>query len=320
MPTYSNGGDAHTFPTKNNYFEISSAVLKDCILFQNVRSLNANYDKLKDVCMQIEEMPLAICCQEIWQPHTSNYHLQGYAPMVAHTRKGQRNVGGGVGIFVRSDCPFVEICLPDTFIEHIFEAQYVYLESLNVIIGNVYRPPSSPYKEVLQYLEKNIQSLALKFPSSKMYIGGDYNINFLATSEQTESTLDTLESLGFRSLIKHPTRVSDHSCTLIDTIFTNSTQKHESGVIVTDISDHYGIFVRLCIKAKHAPKVISYRKMGKQQLKEFRKTITDTNWSFIKEEECPATALNKKIESILDETCPIITRKLNKQLIQRSHG
>ena len=44
--------------------------------------------------------------------------------------------------------------------------------------------------------------------------------------------------------ILHPTRVTDHSATIIDNIFTNTTEfNSKSGDILCEISDHFPQFI-----------------------------------------------------------------------------
>ena len=51
-------------------------------------------------------------------------------------------------------------------------------------------------------------------------------------------------SLGLYPLIDKPTRITDHSATLIDNIFTNELDSNiNSGLLISDISDHLPIFV-----------------------------------------------------------------------------
>ena len=51
-------------------------------------------------------------------------------------------------------------------------------------------------------------------------------------------------SIGLYPLIDRPTRISNHSFTLIDNVFTNVTNhKVTSGILVSDITDHLPIFV-----------------------------------------------------------------------------
>ena len=45
------------------------------------------------------------------------------------------------------------------------------------------------------------------------------------------------------ALIAKPTRITDHSATLLDHIYSNSKSiNHQSGIIITDVADHVGTF------------------------------------------------------------------------------
>ena len=55
--------------------------------------------------------------------------------------------------------------------------------------------------------------------------------------------MDMMFSLGLYPLIDKPTRITDHSATLIDNIFTNELDsKMNSGLLISDTSDHLPIF------------------------------------------------------------------------------
>jgi endonuclease/exonuclease/phosphatase family metal-dependent hydrolase len=91
--------------------------------------------------------------------------------------------------------------------------------------------------------------------NKESYIMGDFNIDLLKFSNhnKTNDYLENIFSLGHIPLITKPTRVTTHSATLIDHIYTSKLQeKTKSGIVVTDISDHFGIFtVILSSKKKH---------------------------------------------------------------------
>ena len=76
---------------------------------------------------------------------------------------------------------------------------------------------------------------------------GDFNINLLQIndSEHYNAFSENVTSTGFFPRITMPTRLSDNSNILIDNIFTNNICKpHESGILVTPISDH---LMQFCI-------------------------------------------------------------------------
>ena len=77
---------------------------------------------------------------------------------------------------------------------------------------------------------------------------GDFNVNHLSYNlhSHTNDFINTMISHYLLPHILHPTRVTDHSATVIDNIFSNNTV-HESvsGNIMTHISDHFPQFIIL---------------------------------------------------------------------------
>ena len=91
-----------------------------------------------------------------------------------------------------------------------------------------------------------------------------------------------MSSQGFFPLITHPTRPMSN--TLINNIFTNVLNSSlNSGVFITDISDHFPIFT-LCHKIKRPEKTsepIKGRIFSERSIAEFRNQIASTNWDNI---------------------------------------
>jgi endonuclease/exonuclease/phosphatase family metal-dependent hydrolase len=90
--------------------------------------------------------------------------------------------------------------------------------------------------------------------NKESYIMGDFNIDLLKFSNhnKTNDYLENIFSLGHIPLITKPTRVTTHSATLIDHIYTSKLQeKTKSGIVVTDISDHFGIFTVILSSKKN---------------------------------------------------------------------
>ena len=83
---------------------------------------------------------------------------------------------------------------------------------------------------------------------------GDMNIDLLKcmTHPKTESYLDNTFAHGCRPFITKPTRLLSHSATLIDHIYTNQiSSKVKIGILISDVSDHFGIFTCIKIKLKY---------------------------------------------------------------------
>ena len=71
---------------------------------------------------------------------------------------------------------------------------------------------------------------------------GDFNLNLLnyESHSDTNDFINTMVSHYLLPYVLHPTRVTDHSSTVIDNIFSNITDfDTKSGNILCDISDHF---------------------------------------------------------------------------------
>ena len=81
--------------------------------------------------------------------------------------------------------------------------------------------------------------------SKTIFLCGDFNLDILKhnTNHGTKYFLDTIYSLGLYPLIDRPSRITNHSSTLIDNIFTNAKEyTNVSGLLINYITDHLPIF------------------------------------------------------------------------------
>ena len=120
----------------------------------------------------------------------------------------------------------------------------VFKSSNNIIIGVVYRPPNTDIDAFNDHMS-NIVSI-LKTERKSCYLLGDFNLNLLNadTHNDTQGFIDLMYSVSLFPTITMPTRVTSNTATLIDNIFCNNIMKEEaiSGILYTDISDHYPVF------------------------------------------------------------------------------
>ena len=84
-------------------------------------------------------------------------------------------------------------------------------------------------------------------------------------------------------LINKPTRITNHSATLIDNIFTNAFGiSHNSGILVNNFSDHLPIFIireENLVISNDVPMVsyIKVRNKGKKNMKIFCEKLVNNN-------------------------------------------
>ena len=119
-------------------------------------------------------------------------------------------------------------------------------KSRNIICCCAYRHPDTDASKFLEYME----SIVSKFENKNklIYIMRDFNLNLL-NYESHSYTNDFINFMVSHYLIPHilqPTRVADHSATVIDNIFTNATDfEATSGNILNQIADHFAQFLVL---------------------------------------------------------------------------
>ena len=90
---------------------------------------------------------------------------------------------------------------------------------------------------------------------SNCFLVGDLNIDLLETSAIGNKYLNSLKLNGCYRGIKEPTRVTPTSVSLLDHIVHNDCLNNlEFGVIKTNITDHYALYVQVDItKSQSTP-------------------------------------------------------------------
>ena len=154
------------------------------------------------------------------------------------------------------------------------------------------------------------------------YLCGDFNIDLLKidTDENIKSFYSTLTSNLFVPHITLPTRITSHSQTLIDNIFSNDPDFEQgiSGNFTFSISDHLAQFLIMPRNQNRLPKKIN---LHKRDLKNYKKEdivadVLNINWKEVISVEVADTnhsfnMFNKKITELLDKHVPL--KKLNKK-------
>ena len=119
---------------------------------------------------------------------------------------------------------------------------------------------------------------------------GDFNIDLLKY-EKDHNTADFLDQMYSASLAPHitsPTRITSHSRTLIDNIFSTAISENAiSGNIVTSISDHLAQFLFLPIDQfkTNNNKNIYQRNFKSFNQQIFLEDIQNVNWNNVLELE-----------------------------------
>ena len=149
------------------------------------------------------------------------------------------------------------------------------------------------------------------------------NIDFLKYNiySETEVYLDMLYSNSISPLITKPTRLTSHTATLIDHIYTNTPLQHISaGIATIDISDHLPTFCIANIPVKRERKKLYLRDHHNFDKEMYLKDVRNFDWDTVCSSSDNLNEVTLKtieaIKTIIDKHAP--KKKLsiskNKQL------
>ena len=156
----------------------------------------------------------------------------------------------------------------------------------NIIIGNMYRSPSSNPELFLDVLQQKLELLK-RHKNKIVVLASDSNIDLLKYDQYgpTNTLVNSLAEHGFVPVISRPTRITSHSATLIDHIFVNNIGAvTKTGIATIDLSDHLAPFVNILIdkeKCNIYEETRNWRQINDENLESFKKEILETDWSFV---------------------------------------
>jgi hypothetical protein len=224
-----------------------------CILSLNCQSLNAKFYSLLILIDELKQNNIklgAICLQETWLVEDADMTLFQIPDYNCITQGKYCSAHGGLAIYLHHDYLYEKIILPEK--SEIWEGLIVKIinkNGKNILICNIYRPPGvNLNNEFTQIFNDEINILMTELNRHRSYISliGDFNIDLLKINERIvyRDFLDNIISSGLHPLITFPTRIAEHSATLIDNVFTNypMTDSDLTGILVSEISDHFPYF------------------------------------------------------------------------------
>lgn len=261
----------------NQYFKDSPS----SAIHLNARSLRKHQQDILSLLSRINHRFSFICISET-RLSNDDKNLFGIPTYASEYCNRDGNNHGGAAIFVSSPIKYTrrtDLNISIANCESVWieiDEQFTSPRGNKTILGCVYRSPSSSVSEFCIKLNELLATVSLE--NKKVVIMGDININLLdndspATIEYTNCFL----GYGFESLISSPTRFSSGSTrTLIDHILSNSIRPQDCGILKSDITDHYSIFLRLHC---HAPNHIRsfYRSVLNKD--KFIELVGNVDWS-----------------------------------------
>ena len=268
----------------------------------NSQGLQAHWDSFTGLMSEMSSsqgMFDVIGITELFNMTDEKCDLEGYHPLKYKTRTDTSDSRGGVGVYVKDSIDFDERKDLNIFIPNVFESIFVEMQiaKKQVIIGVVYRPNTYPYADLQLFMDtmNQIQS-KLSSENKDVYIMGDMNIDFLKFNShpKTGEYLENIFLHGFIPLISKPTRITPYSATLIDHIYTNKLNIDiKSGIIITDVSDHFGIFSVVKNKIynhKQKRNINHTRNYCQKNVEYFNRLLQDTDFISVLEANCAELA------------------------------
>jgi len=294
----------------------------------NAQSLCSKFEKIKNFILNLtnSNVPIyAIAIQETWScPVPSDLTLPGFK-LYLNERKFSK--GGGVGFYVKENQNSKLIKNLTIMQEKIFESLGVEItiNRKKILLVSYYRSPNYPanytqnnaHAEFFECLT-NLFSL-LNDSNSPCFIFSDSNINLLRLPHDglADNYFNTLTMNGFLQLILKATRIQGSSFGLIDHIVTNQTMDNvTSGVIISDISDHFFTFNILDWPTKSpTQEFITKRNFSLENLRKFKQALSSVNWNLVTNLENVDTSYDKfwEIFSLhYENSFPLVKMKRNK--------
>ena len=179
----------------------------------------------------------------------------------------------------------------------------------------MYSPPSGNF----DMFENKFNEILTKVDKSNkiVYLMGDFNIDLLKieNSDFSSRFCEKLFTSSFFPLITRPTRITQHTATLIDSIFTNDLAHLDSGingVIFFDTSDHLPIFHLTVTKSKHNCKHMHdphKRTIDQKSLSSFISYVKNISWSNTFQAQNPSEAysiFHNNLQVAINKNFPLV--------------
>ncbi|XP_024136829.1 uncharacterized protein LOC112151929, partial [Oryzias melastigma] len=282
------------------------------IIHFNSRSMHKNYTSIKEYLQQFSHSFSVIAVSETWFKEDNIFHfeLEGYDLNYINRLN---KPGGGVALYVKKDMKFKIITHMTMTIDNVLECLTIEIcceKRKNVIITCVYRTPGSNMEQFIQWIEKMFSDVRNK----TVFICGDFNIDLMNPNKHksTDDFIQTLYSMSFYPTINKPSRITTHSATLIDNIFTNNIESNKrSGLLTCDITDHLPVFTMYDYEIPKIPtqKYFYKRLRTDNAINSLKNDLSEQNWDMVYN----VKDVNQAYNNFLKIFCSLYNKKLNKR-------
>jgi hypothetical protein len=177
----------------------------------------------------------------------------------------------------------------------------------------VYRVPNTNESLSIERYRKLLENFKVA-KYENILIGTDQNFDFLRINEHnnTSELFNVFITNSLIPLITRPTRVTDHTATLIDNIYTTleTDEQVYSGIILTKtLSDHYPVFSLIgeTPKIKTKPLKLENRDFSENNIRNLQNALRDKDWDYLNnlDTEEAFNSFTSILNELIDEKTPI---------------
>ena len=290
------------------------------LIHMNIRSAPKHLDEFTCYIDSLDIPFTVIGLSETWlkESNADLYNIDGY-----NTERNIRidKMGGGVSLYIKMHIQYIvrddlSYTLP------IVESKFVEINkecvqfNKNVVVGIIYRPPNTDAQEFSAHISDILHKI--RSENKLCYLIGDFNLNLLncESHSPTAEFVEMMYSYMFFPLINKPTRVTHSSATIIDNIFTNDIEHQDflPGILFTDISDHFPIFVIQKNKLCQGPETSQFKRIySTAKILKFKEELGHLSWTDVLDSTDPQEAYTlffTKLSQLYDSYFPLRRCKL----------
>ena len=304
----------------------------------NIRSLTNTIPNIRDDIEQYAKFDVLCfnetnCNLETLAFNGKELELEGFYPPFIQAPARASNRGGGLAVYINKKlCEFSDIQIKSdlSYREDAATGEFQVIEIThnghkNSIICNFYRSPNGQLNSFIDKLKNTLSNLG-RHRNKNIFLLGDSNIDLLdyGRIDNVTKYVDMLGEHGFAPVISRPTRITNHSATIIDHIFVNNCHAiTKSGIITESLSDHLATFVgiildsnRISCKLQDDPLELLTRVINDENITKFEQEISATDWNFLNSiytADAKFNAFERKYEEIYNRNFPLKTKKPNRR-------
>ena len=310
------------YHTLNEISQLNLTRKNFSIFHTNIRNLSKPIDSLHThLCstnIPFDIIGISETKQQVDKDLIVNVDLEGNT---MHTQPSKRSCGGCAIIYVNSHLDHI-IRDDLSTLDDNYETLWVELnnyKSKNCLCCCLHRHPSTDMSSFIDHIDLTLQKVQKE--NKTVFMMGDFSMNLLKyqSHPETNDFINLMVSHYLLLHILHPTRVTDHSATIIDNIFSNNVESDAvGGNILSQITDHFPQFLMVTNMAVDCRKVAlfqrNYSKFSEERfLDDFK-----NSWEDLYDENL---SINYKFDKLFDrnnytvqEHVPL--KKVNKQQLK----